>query len=224
MKKLFISTLILIFILISIAQAKIIGKVTKRYINSKIKEITFIENEKLFSIYEVDPLGVIKKKSGEDLNGQYKVFHGNGNRAAEMNFVNGKVNELAVFYFKIGTIEAEYTYKDGYKAGPYKIFYNNGIVQQEGIYISYKKNNAEVEKNKEIKFLTGKFRVLKEEDTLEALELAENKKIIVIPNGEVKSYGRDGRLEYIDTYENGKLISTKAFDRTGKKVDWERKY
>ncbi|MFC1517393.1 toxin-antitoxin system YwqK family antitoxin [Candidatus Margulisiibacteriota bacterium] len=222
MKNKFLFTLIFIFLTTPVL-AKIQGRVTQRYFSRQIKQVVFKDNGNNIARYDLDVAGNFFKKTGGPLNGNILVYHENGRLAARLYFVNGKVNDQAKFYFKDGRLEAEFQYKDNKKSGPYKIYYDHGGLQQEGSFILSKvtypqnNNNLRIAKAKEKNILS---RLISGGAELVQFEF-DDKTSYSKPDGTIKSYQRDGSLEFEDIYDKGKLIKTIAYDRAGK-ISWER--
>ena len=148
------------------------------------------------------------RADGSPLNGSYKIAQGMG-EYYEATFADGKLNGVAKYYDRKGSINMEVTFKNGKVAGLTREYYPNGNVKKEGIIedgiqngfykeyapygaIRYEMNykNGELE-GKFIEYSSGK---PSKEGTY------KNGKL----DGEWKEYDDDGKVVVIEHYKLGK--------------------
>jgi len=97
----------------------------------------------------------------------------------------GKLNGVARFYQKNGTLLSKDTYRDGEKNGPLQQYFPNGKVNMDGNFLNDKPDGA--------------IRIYAESGQLEEEQNYANGK----RNGEQKTYHENGKLRSIATYVNG---------------------
>ena len=220
MKKTVLILLALMFTCQAFA-AEISGLVTSRYLNRKIKKLVLLRDAQVVTKYQFDESGNVLEMSGEKVTGRSLALNSNGRRAAELSLEDGMLNGRCTFYFLDGTRESEFMYQNNKQNGPYRIFYDTGILQQEGTLKSYtlksEYSRAKQSNRPDMEVKTRKnlpWRLLQTRDDLILLDLIADLEYSK-PEGEVRTYGRDGRLEYIDVYLDGQLKAIKYFSPSG---------
>ncbi len=70
--------------------------------------------------------------------GNWILYHENGNKSQECSYVLGKIKGQLIAYHENGKIKQESTYQDGQYNGQSKTFYENGNLRTSGTYINGK--------------------------------------------------------------------------------------
>jgi antitoxin component YwqK of YwqJK toxin-antitoxin module len=67
-------------------------------------------------------------------NGQYEIYHKNGQMNTTMTFKDGLYDGPYERYYKNGQMSATMTFKDGLYDGPYERYYKNGQLRYRGTF------------------------------------------------------------------------------------------
>ena len=73
-------------------------------------------------------------------NGQYEIYHKNGQMNATMTFKDGNMEGLWVVYYENGQLKYRTTYKDGKLNGPFEGYHKNGQLKEKSSYKDGKAN------------------------------------------------------------------------------------
>ena len=114
---------------------EITGEIAERYEDEDFKVITYFDDEKEIAKEYIDEEGKTKVV-GNIPDGVAKLYRDFGRPMVEFTFLNNKRNGVSTYYYsrkhiQLGIVE---TYKDGILEGPYKTYYSNGILEEEGVY------------------------------------------------------------------------------------------
>ncbi|MDR0529232.1 MAG: hypothetical protein LBG69_06460 [Zoogloeaceae bacterium] len=146
------------------------------------------------------------KKTGARI--EYK-YHSNGTLASEYPYEfsgriseNGLVSGIAKIYYENGVLQDESSYKKWYRDGFQRTYYENGKLESEAFY----KNNA----LDGVRKTYNKNGQLESEESYKAADTSDR-----IYNGPSRYYYQNGKLRLEILYENNKQISYKSYDEDG---------
>ena len=153
------------------------------YVYTNLSEIPHIRYKQNASYY------YLRTNPSGPLGGTLNFYDLKGNLYAEVNYNSaGKRDGLATFYYKEGGKEKELTYQNGEISGPYKTWYRNGQINEEGKALPPAKAYA-----------SSEYLLYQYWDSL-------GTQLLKGGNGELSRYYKNNTLQDKGTYKGGRKV------------------